>query len=103
MRFGASEANPLLGFVEHPAGMVAFTVIKVGYPLVVHNLPEEICRPIIAWSTGIGFGAAIHNLVVIAGLGGAAPIGIGVGLMSTIISFKTNANSECQPTDRLGD
>ena len=96
--YGATEANPLLGFVEHPAGMVAFAAFKIGYPLLFPLLPPEECRSVTAVATGLGFGAAAYNLAVIAGAGGALPIGIAVGLASLIWSYDYGAaERECRP------
>jgi hypothetical protein len=95
--YGATEVNPLLGFVEHPAGMAAFAALKVGFPLLLHKLPPAECRPVVALATGLGFGPAAHNLAVIGGSSAALPIGIAVGLASAIWSYHYKAEQECRP------
>jgi hypothetical protein len=96
--YGATEANPLLGFVEHPAGMAAFAALKIGLPLRVHRLPPEECTPTVALMTGLGFGPAAANLATIAGSSAALPIGIAVGLATMVWSYHYGAaERECRP------
>lgn len=77
---GATEANPLLAGAAHPAGMLALAGGKLLLAHHVRQQSPEVCRTGSALLTGLGAGAAVNNVLVLAGSSAAGPAGLVVGL-----------------------
>lgn len=86
----ASEFNPILPKTAAGAS-VASAAIKLASLKVAKHIPEDKCISLTRSVTAISWGAAANNLAVLLSMGGSVPIS--VGALTSIASYRANANS----------
>lgn len=78
---GAEEANPILAGAG-PVGMVVASGVKLVMPLVAARLPHDDCVVLQDTLFGLGAGAALGNLSVVAGAASAWPVALPAALLT---------------------
>lgn len=93
---GAVESNPLIAG-SGPIGMLAIGGFKLAMPILASKLSFDDCKRTQTAIFGVGAGAAIGNLAVIAGAAASAwPIAIPAAIVTGIIyAKKDGARRDC--------
>jgi hypothetical protein len=95
---GLAEANPLMApLVNHPAGLVAMAVVKLGANQALKSAEDpNACLRGLTVTTTVGYGAALANLGVIAG---APTVFTPIAVLATYFIgknyWKSQAVTEC--------
>ncbi len=87
---GYSEANPIGGSL---AGIVGLFALKVASVYVAEHKPPADCYSASMGLAFSGYGAAAHNIIVIAG--GSSGVGIPIGLLAGWIAAHQVAYEDC--------
>lgn len=67
---GAIESNPLV----NAAGLLPITAVKIALPYLVRDAEPATRKTVLVGGSGIWGGAAVNNLLIVAGATGALPI-----------------------------
>lgn len=97
--YSASESNPVLSpLMSNPIGHIALFTGKMilGYG-IIWGLSGEACRVSYQAYSGLGWGAAIHNLAVMTGLASPPLTPVIFAMASVYAAIITDTEKLCLP------